>query len=82
MKWLVFTVIKKTRSERLTCKDITTYREKNEQYGFKINIGSKLTRFELGDWVWEHMRKERFPEQWRSKLMSWGDDPFSNHREY
>jgi hypothetical protein len=49
MKWLVFTVIKSTRSERLICKDITTYREKNEQYGFKINIGSKLTRFELGD---------------------------------
>jgi hypothetical protein len=49
MKWLVFTVIKSTRSERLICKDITTYREKKEQYGFKINIGSKLTRFELGD---------------------------------
>jgi len=30
-------------------------------------------RFEPGDWVWVHMRKERFPEQRRSKLMPRGD---------
>jgi len=33
-------------------------------------------RFEPGDWVWVHMRKERFPEQRRSKLMPRGDGPY------
>jgi hypothetical protein len=33
-------------------------------------------RFEPGDWIWVHMRKERFPEQRRSKLMPRGDDPY------
>jgi len=33
-------------------------------------------RFEPGDWVWVHMRKERFPEQRRSKLMPRGGGPF------
>ena len=33
-------------------------------------------RFEPGDWVWVHMRKKRFPEQRRSKLMPQGDGPF------
>ena len=38
-------------------------------------------RFELGDWVWVHMRKERFPVQRRLKLMPQRDGPFSNHRK-
>ncbi|XP_057789811.1 uncharacterized protein LOC131006667, partial [Salvia miltiorrhiza] len=29
-----------------------------------------------GDWVWLHMRKERFPLQRRSKLLPRGDGPF------
>ncbi|XP_040943180.1 uncharacterized protein, partial [Gossypium hirsutum] len=29
-----------------------------------------------GDWVWLHMRKERFPMQRRSKLLPRGDGPF------
>ena len=33
-------------------------------------------RFEPGDWVWVNMRKERFPEQKRSKLMPRGDGPY------
>jgi len=33
-------------------------------------------RFEPGDWVWLYMRKERFPEQRRSKLMPRGDGHF------
>jgi len=33
-------------------------------------------RFEPGDWVWVHMRKERLPEQRRSKLMPRGDGPY------
>jgi hypothetical protein len=32
--------------------------------------------FEPGDWVWLHMRKERFPVQRRSKLLPRGDGPF------
>jgi len=33
-------------------------------------------RFEPCDWVWVHMRKERFPEERISKLMPQGDGPF------
>jgi len=33
-------------------------------------------RFEPGDWVWVHMRKEKFPEQRRSNLMPRGDGLF------
>ena len=33
-------------------------------------------RFELGDWVWMHMRTERFPKQRRLKLIPRGDGPF------
>ena len=50
--------------------------KKNEQYANKANRGRKLVRFEPGDWVWVHMRKERFPEQRRSKLMPRGDGPY------
>ena len=32
--------------------------------------------FEPGDWVWLHMRKERFPTQRKSKLLPRGDGPF------
>ena len=32
--------------------------------------------FEPGDWVWLHLRKERFPTQRKSKLHPRGDGPF------
>ena len=32
--------------------------------------------FEPGDWVWLHMRKERFPAQRKSKLHPRGNGPF------
>ena len=32
--------------------------------------------FEPGDWVWVHLRKERFPARRRSKLHPRGDGPF------
>jgi len=71
-------VIKKnTGGEGLTCKDSTTNREKkNEQSTFKASRRQKLVRFELGDWVWVHIRNKSFPEQRRSKLMPRGDGPF------
>jgi len=32
--------------------------------------------FEEGDWVWLHLRKDRFPKQRKSKLSPRGDGPF------
>jgi hypothetical protein len=32
------------------------------------NKGRKKMLFELGDLVWVHLRKDRFPEQRKSKL--------------
>jgi len=34
---------------------------KNENYAKQANKGRKKIVFELSDWVWVHMRKERFP---------------------
>jgi len=50
--------------------------KKNEKYAFKANREWKLVRFEPGDCVWVHMRKERFSEQNRSKLMPEEDVSF------
>ncbi|KAH9657954.1 hypothetical protein KPL70_023288 [Citrus sinensis] len=38
--------------------------------------GRKLVVFQPGDWVWVHMRKERFPAQRHSKLLPRGYGPF------
>ncbi|GKU89681.1 hypothetical protein SLEP1_g3787 [Rubroshorea leprosula] len=40
------------------------------------NKGCKKVVFELGDWVWVHMRKKRLPTQRHSKLQPRGDGPF------
>ena len=45
-------------------------------YAQKANKGRKQVIFEPGDWVWVHMRKERFPQQRKSKLDARGDGPF------
>jgi hypothetical protein len=50
--------------------------KKNEQYANKANKGRRQVIFEPGDWVWMHMRKERFPARRRSKLHPRGDGPF------
>ena len=49
---------------------------KNKSYAKQANKGRKKVVFEPGDWVWVHMRKERFPEQRKSKLQPRGDGPF------
>ncbi|XP_040955924.1 uncharacterized protein [Gossypium hirsutum] len=49
---------------------------RTEQYVRIANKGRKQVVFEPNDWVWIHMRKERFPEQRKSKLQSRGDSPF------
>ncbi|XP_057812070.1 uncharacterized protein LOC131026252 [Salvia miltiorrhiza] len=49
-------------------------------YGFNPLTPLDLTPLpeieQPGDWVWLNMRKERFPEQRRSKLLPRGDGPF------
>ncbi|XP_071933133.1 uncharacterized protein [Coffea arabica] len=46
------------------------------QYIQSANKGRRQMVFEPGDWVWIHMRKERFPNQRRNKLLPRGDGPF------
>ncbi|XP_071918755.1 uncharacterized protein [Coffea arabica] len=46
------------------------------QYIQSANKGHRKMVFEPGDWVWIHMRKERFPVKRRSKLLPRGDGPF------
>ena len=50
--------------------------KRNESYARKANKGRKKVVFQPGDWVWVHMRKERFSEQRKSKLQPRGDGPF------
>ena len=50
--------------------------KKNEQYASKANKGRRRVVFEPSDWVWVHMRKERFPTQRKSKLNPRGDSSF------
>ena len=50
--------------------------KKMEQYANRANKGRKRVVLEPGDWVWVHMRKERFPTQRKSKLQPRGDGPF------
>jgi len=47
--------------------------KKNRQYATHVNKGWRRVTFELGDWVWVHMRKERYPTQRKSKLAPRGD---------
>ncbi|KAL1535253.1 hypothetical protein AAHA92_31333 [Salvia divinorum] len=49
---------------------------RTEQYARQANKGRKQVIFEPGDWVWLHMRKERFPSKRKSKLQPRGDGPF------
>ncbi|GKV11015.1 hypothetical protein SLEP1_g22304 [Rubroshorea leprosula] len=49
---------------------------RTQQYANQANKGHKEVVFEPGDWVWVHMRKERFPAQRHSKLQPRGDGPF------
>ncbi|KAI3469143.1 hypothetical protein Pfo_025806 [Paulownia fortunei] len=49
---------------------------RTEQYAKQANKGRKKVIFEPRDWVWLHMRKDRFPEHRRTKLLPRGDGPF------
>jgi len=48
--------------------------KKNEQYATQAR--RRRVRFEPGDYVWVHMRKERFPAQGKSKLAPRGEEQF------
>ncbi|PKI36926.1 hypothetical protein CRG98_042683 [Punica granatum] len=50
--------------------------KKNKQYVERANKGRKKVTFEPGDWVWVHMKKERFSDQRKSKLSPQGIEPF------
>ena len=50
--------------------------KRTEQYIKQANKGRKQVIFEPGDWVWLHLRKERFSGQRKSKLQPRGDGPF------
>ncbi|CAL1389089.1 unnamed protein product [Linum trigynum] len=47
-----------------------------EQIMKNVNKHGKHRQFEVGDWVWVHLRKERFPHQMRSKLLPRCEDHF------
>jgi hypothetical protein len=48
----------------------------NEKYRIAASKGRKEVKLEPGDLVWLHLRKERFPELRKSKLMSRAAGPF------
>jgi hypothetical protein len=48
----------------------------NEKYQITDSKGRKEVKLELGDLVWLHLRKERFPDLRKSKLISRADGPF------
>ena len=50
--------------------------KKNEVAAQRVNKGRKHVVFELGHWVWIHLKKERFPAQRKSKLDNRGYGPF------
>jgi hypothetical protein len=47
-----------------------------KKYEKCANKGRRKILFEPGDMVWVHLRKERFPEQRKSKLQPRADGPF------
>jgi len=57
-------------------KQVRAHIEKvNEQYMVKANKSRTHLKFQLGDLVWLHLWKARFPSRRKSKLMVRGDDP-------
>uniref|UniRef100_A0A151UHM5 Transposon Ty3-I Gag-Pol polyprotein n=1 Tax=Cajanus cajan TaxID=3821 RepID=A0A151UHM5_CAJCA len=50
--------------------------KQTQKYAKYNNKGRKKVTFEVGDWVWLHLRKDRFPTQRMSKLNPRGDRPF------
>jgi hypothetical protein len=72
-------MLSKQRAE-LILKMHETTKENIERMNAKYKIsgdkGRKQLYFEPGDLVWLHLRKERFPDLRKSKLMPRVDGPF------
>jgi hypothetical protein len=49
---------------------------RTKQYVHQANKGRNNVVFETEDWVWLHLRNDRFPEKRHSKLLPRGDGPF------
>jgi hypothetical protein len=50
--------------------------EKMNKYRFTASKGRNKVKLEPGDLVWLHLRKERFPELRKTKLMSRAAGPY------
>ncbi|WVZ52327.1 hypothetical protein U9M48_003399 [Paspalum notatum var. saurae] len=61
------------RSDFIKRKNIE---KKSAQYAKQANKGKKKVTFQLGDLVWLHLHKDRFPQQRKSKSSPRGDGPF------
>ncbi len=48
----------------------------NAKYKLAGDKGRRELSFEHGDFVWLHLRKDRFPDLRKSKLMPRADGPF------
>jgi len=62
-------------------------KKSNACYQAQVNKHKKRVLFQLGDLVWVHLRKERFPSKRKPKLMPRADGPFEilereNHNAY
>ncbi|XP_072073865.1 uncharacterized protein [Arachis hypogaea] len=65
---------KKVKAMHLKARE--SLEQKNKLIAQRVNKGRRQLIFEPGDWVWVHLRKERFPTQRKSKLDPRGDGPF------
>jgi hypothetical protein len=54
----------------------TTLEKHNKDHATKMNKNQRPMIFEEGDLVWLHLRKDRFPDERKSKLAPRGDGPF------
>ena len=54
----------------------TNIEKMTRMYEKHANKGRRKVLFEPGDLVWVHLRKDRFPEQRKSKLQARADGPF------
>ncbi|KAI4343331.1 hypothetical protein MLD38_027853 [Melastoma candidum] len=48
----------------------------NQRYAERANRGRRVKIFQPGDLVWIHLRKERFPDKRKNKLMPRAEGPF------
>jgi len=62
--------------KRLHVETRKNIEKKSAQYAKQANKGKKKVTFQPGDLVWLHLRKDRFPQQRKSKLSPRGDGPF------